>query len=154
MSLTQYNCRLFQSILSSSFLFSAKTPKPSADFSQCRTSIVHNDVTLVGGINAGKFNDLGDAENMSICTERCCIKDACDVAFMLEGECYGVTCVNDSMCDTRPARNPARYNPKIVYVHHEKKKGKRVRVLVIVHVCQAKRREISIFDYNFLYNDT
>ena len=50
------------------------------------------------------------------------MKDACDVAFMLEGECYGVSCVNDSLCETRPARNPARYNPKIAYVYHDKKK--------------------------------
>ena len=137
---------MFQSILPSSFLFSAKTPKPSSDFSQCRTSIVHNDVTLVGGINAGKFSDLGDAENMSICTQRCCIKDACDVAFMLEGECYGVTCVNDSLCETRPARNPARYNPKIVYVHHESKKGK-AYVCRLCSYLSAKRSETSIFDY-------
>ena len=99
------------------------------DFKQCHTSMVHNDVTLVGGINAGKFTDLGEADNMSVCTQRCCIKAACDLAFMLEGECYGVKCVNDSLCQTRPARNPARYNPKIVYVYHEKNKdkGKRYR---------------------------
>lgn len=97
---------------------------PLSLFNQCRTSIVHNDVTLVGGINAGKFTDLGDADNMSICTQRCCMKDACDVAFMLEGECYGVACSNESLCETRPARNPARYNPRIVYVYHDKRKGK------------------------------
>lgn len=104
-------------------LFSANASKGAlSDFSQCRTSIVHNDVTLVGGINAGKFTDLGDAENMTICSQRCCFKDACDVAFMLEGECYGVKCINESLCETRPARNPARYNPKIVYVYHDRKK--------------------------------
>lgn len=77
---------------------------------------------MVGGIHAGKFTDLGDAENMSACSERCCLKDACDVAFMLEGECYGVSCVNESMCEMRPARNPSRYNPKLAYIHHEKAK--------------------------------
>ena len=46
------------------------------------------------------------------------------MAFMLEGECYGVSCVNESVCETRPARNPARYNPMVVYVHHEKEKNK------------------------------
>ena len=104
------------------FCFPANKTKPSSEFGECRTSPVHNDVTLVGGINAGKFTDLGDANNISICTQRCCMKDACDVAFMLEGECYGVSCVNDSLCETRPARNPARYNPKIAYVYHDKKK--------------------------------
>ena len=104
------------------FILLAETTNPSSDFSQCRTSIVHNDVTLVGGIHAGKFTDLGDAENMGACSERCCLKDACDVAFMLEEECYGVSCVNESMCEMRPARNPSRYNPKLAYVHHEKAK--------------------------------
>lgn len=117
------------------FCSAANTTKSSSDSGQCRASAVHNDVTLVGGINAGKFTDLGDADNMSICTQRCCMKDACDVAFMLEGECYGVSCVNDSLCETRPARNPARYNPKIAYVYHDKKKDKGRNCLVIVASC-------------------
>lgn len=102
--------------------FEANKSKPSLEVGQCHASAVHNDVTLVGGINAGKFTDLGNADNMSICTQRCCMKDACDVAFLLESECYGVSCVNESLCESRPARNPARYNPKIVYVYHDKKK--------------------------------
>ena len=117
------------------YLFSANASNGAlSDFSQCRTSIVHNDVTLVGGINAGKFTDLGDAENMTVCSQRCCFKDACDVAFMLEGECYGVKCINESLCETRPARNPARYNPKIVYVYHDKKKdeGKRASIVLLL----------------------
>ncbi|XP_066025158.1 uncharacterized protein [Pocillopora verrucosa] len=101
----------------------ANKPKPS-DVSQCRASAVHNDVTLVGGINAGKFTDLGNADNMSLCTQRCCMKSACDVAFMLENECYGVSCLNESLCESRPARNPARYNPRIAYVYHDTKKDK------------------------------
>ena len=105
------------------FCFEANKPKPS-DVSQCRASAVHNDVTLVGGINAGKFTDLGNADNMSLCTQRCCMKSACDVAFMLENECYGVSCLNESLCESRPARNPARYNPRIVYVYHDTKKDK------------------------------
>ncbi|PFX33592.1 Tolloid-like protein 1 [Stylophora pistillata] len=102
-------------------IVSANKSKPS-EVSQCRASAAHNDVTLVGGINAGKFTDLGNADNMSICTQRCCMKNACDVAFMLENECYGVSCLNESLCESRPARNPARYNPRIVYVYHDKKK--------------------------------
>ena len=112
------------------FILLAETTNPSSDFSQCRTSIVHNDVTLVGGIHAGKFTDLGDAENMGACSERCCLKDACDVAFMLEEECYGVSCVNESMCEMRPARNPSRYNPKLAYVHHEKAKDTGMKQLL------------------------
>nr|XP_058966247.1 uncharacterized protein LOC131792849 [Pocillopora verrucosa] len=104
-------------------IVSANKPKPS-DVSQCRASAVHNDVTLVGGINAGKFTDLGNADNMSLCTQRCCMKSACDVAFMLENECYGVSCLNESLCESRPARNPARYNPRIAYVYHDTKKDK------------------------------
>lgn len=116
------------------FCFAANKTKPSSELGECRTSPVQNDVTLVGGINAGKFTDLGDADNISICTQRCCMKDACDVAFMLEGECYGVSCVNDSLCETRPARNPTRYNPKIAYVYHDKKKDKgRNRLRTVYH---------------------
>ena len=122
----QISVSVFNSISKKHLLYFLNSlgAKPLADLSQCRTSIVHNDVTLVGGIHAGKFTDLGDAENMSICSERCCLKDTCDVAFMLEGECYGVSCVNESMCETRPARNPSRYNPKVAYIHHEKAKDK------------------------------
>ncbi|XP_015765053.1 PREDICTED: uncharacterized protein LOC107343965 [Acropora digitifera] len=122
----------------------AETTNPSSDFSQCRTSIVHNDVTLVGGIHAGKFTDLGDAENMGACSERCCLKDACDVAFMLEEECYGVSCVNESMCEMRPARNPSRYNPKLAYVHHEKAKD----------TVSTQQKSPVCWDGQILYNYT
>ena len=90
----------------------------------CHNSEVKKDVTLVGGINSGKFTDLGRVDDISVCVQRCCNNQSCDVAFLLENECYGVSCLNDKLCETRRARNPQRYNPEIAYVYHGKAKDK------------------------------
>lgn len=52
------------------------------------------------------------------------MKDVCDVVFMFEGECYGVSCVNDLLCEMCFVRNFVWYNLKIVYVYYDKKKDK------------------------------
>ncbi|EDO46077.1 predicted protein [Nematostella vectensis] len=88
---------------------------------RCQSSFIENDVTLQGGINAGKFTDLGQMTDMRECVQRCCAKSTCDVAFMLEDECYGVSCISNTLCKTRPARNPGRYKPKVAYVYHDGK---------------------------------
>ena len=82
-------------------------------------SEIKKDVTLIGGINAGKFEDLGKTSDMNSCIKRCCAKSTCDVAFLLEDECYGVSCLSNALCKTRQAKNPWRYHPQIAYTYHD-----------------------------------
>ena len=73
-------------------------------------------MTLFGGIDAGNFTDLGQQSNMEECIGQCCKQTRCDVAFMLDNECYGVTCKSKQLCGTKPAKNIEKYKPKIAYL--------------------------------------
>ena len=73
--------------------------------------ILHN-YTLVGGINAGTFTDNGKTSNMDICMQFCCKRQACDLAFMIEDDCYSVACNSNGVCEPRKAR-PTHYFPRI-----------------------------------------
>ena len=73
--------------------------------------ILHN-YTLVGGINAGTFTDNGKTSNMDICMQFCCKRQACDLAFMIEDDCYSVACNSNGACEPRRAR-PTHYFPRI-----------------------------------------
>ena len=62
-------------------------------------------VTLKGGINAGNFTDHGFVDDFSSCVDKCCNSQNCDVAFMIEKNCYSVKCVKDkSLCLPLTAR--------------------------------------------------
>ena len=74
-------------------------------------NIFHN-YTLVGGINAGTFTDNGKTSNMDICMQFCCKRDSCDLAFMIEDDCYSVACNSNGACEPRKAR-PTHYLPRI-----------------------------------------
>lgn len=73
--------------------------------------ILHN-YTLVGGINAGTFTDNGKTSNMDICMQYCCKRESCDLAFMIEDDCYSVACNSNGACEPRKAR-PTHYFPRI-----------------------------------------
>ena len=68
--------------------------------------------TLVGGINAGTFSDNGKTNNMDLCMQYCCNRESCDLAFMIEDDCYSVACNSNGVCEPRKAR-PTHYNPRI-----------------------------------------
>lgn len=52
------------------------------------------------------------------------MKGVCDVVFMFENECYGVSCLNELLCELCFVRNFVRYNLWIVYVYYDIKKDK------------------------------
>ena len=62
-----------------------------------------DNVTLRGGIKAGKFTKHGVVNNMNRCIDECCQDDSCNVAFMPGTTCYTVNCYSDSMCESIPA---------------------------------------------------
>ncbi|KAJ7382505.1 hypothetical protein OS493_034668 [Desmophyllum pertusum] len=52
-------------------------------------------VTFNGGMNAGNFTDHGFVNEFSSCITKCCSSKTCDVAFMVEKNCYSVKCAED-----------------------------------------------------------
>lgn len=82
----------------------------------CHHTEVSYNVTLVGGINAGKFSTYGRTRTMGECIRHCCRDDKCDVSFMIQGNCYAVECVDTEGCQVKRAK-PSSYNPTVAYVY-------------------------------------
>ena len=73
-------------------------------------------VTLRGGITAGKFRDRGVLPNVEECLRICCIAKSCDLAFMLGNHCFSVSCKTQALCEVATARS-STYNPRVAYIY-------------------------------------
>ncbi|XP_048590388.1 uncharacterized protein LOC116617788 isoform X2 [Nematostella vectensis] len=87
-------------------------PKPAPS---CPNTKIEEQVTLVGGLNAGSFHDNGKVTDMTQCRRICCEKPMCNLAFMLGVSCFTVICKNVALCKTMPAK-PSQFSPKISFV--------------------------------------
>lgn len=77
----------------------------------------HNtNVTLRGGINAGKFIKRKHAKTVESCIEECCKDKSCDVAFKLGSSCYSVYCYTKNSCETIPTSSSD--SPGTVHISH------------------------------------
>ncbi|RMX40405.1 hypothetical protein pdam_00022242, partial [Pocillopora damicornis] len=56
---------------------------------------IRKGVTFSGGLTAGDFTDHGYFDNFSSCIKVCCRTEACDIAFMVENNCYSVKCAKN-----------------------------------------------------------
>lgn len=59
---------------------------------------------------------------MEECIAQCCKNKRCDIAFMLESDCYGVTCKTRQLCGTKPAKHVEKYKPRIAYLETDEDK--------------------------------
>ena len=87
----------------------------------CIASLTEHNVTLRGGLHAGKFTDAGRVNGSYICTELCCKSDKCDVAFFAFHRCFLVKCFDEYLCTSTPSLLP-NFNPTVVHVYHHHSK--------------------------------
>lgn len=76
-----------------------------------------DNVTLRGGIKAGKFTKHGIVKDMKTCIDACCQDETCDVAFMPNNHCYAVACYTEKLCEAIPA-TPSHLSPSGVQISH------------------------------------
>ncbi len=63
---------------------------------------------------------------MSACVRLCCGDKNCDAAFMLETNCYAVTCLEEDLCTPVHAKKSGALislNPKISYITSRSEEG-------------------------------
>ena len=84
----------------------------------CETSVIEKNVTLRGGIKSGQFTDQGTVENMQRCIELCCSRGNCSVAFMLLNRCFSVSCYNNTLCTSIPARSLV-FQPQLAFIRRD-----------------------------------
>ena len=84
----------------------------------CETSVIEKNVTLRGGIKSGQFTDQGTVENIQRCSELCCSRGNCSVAFMLLNRCFSVSCYNNTLCTSIPARSLV-FQPQLAFIRRD-----------------------------------
>ena len=96
----------------------------------CISSVTEHNVTLRGGLHAGKFTDAGKVYGSPTCTELCCYANHCDVAFYAFSRCFLVHCFDEYLCGSTPSLLP-NFNPTVVHVyrHHSKPTPKPVTTI-------------------------
>ena len=87
----------------------------------CISSVTEHNVTLRGGLHAGRFTDAGVVNASSVCTKLCCEESSCDVAFHAFNRCFLVHCFDEYLCSFTPSLLPS-FNPTVIHVyrHHTK----------------------------------
>lgn len=92
----------------------------------CKNSDIKYNSTLKGGIKAGNFTDLGKISEISTCIRMCCGRKDCDVALMLEANCYAVNCYNEDLCEPVLARKSGlltNLSPRLSYITSRDEEG-------------------------------
>lgn len=83
----------------------------------CTNSEIIQNMTLRGGIGAGRFKDRGKMDDFRQCIKICCIAKRCDLAFMLRNNCFSVECVNEELCEAIPVRKMSKHPPVLSYIY-------------------------------------
>lgn len=79
-------------------MFSASDQTPTCRADQKSRSKIVSNKTLVGGLEAGRFSFVGVVSDMDMCMDRCCAQRGCNVAYMVDKNCFSVACFSPSLC--------------------------------------------------------
>ena len=85
----------------------------------CQFSPVSYNVSLRRGRDSGYFTDHGAVLNAARCSEICCDLPHCDVAFMLDKNCFTIKC--RSALDCMPVKKPLPFSTVVVYTLYRRK---------------------------------
>ncbi len=92
-----------------------------SDNLECRTGAVHHNASLRGRVRAGLFIPTGYAKDPIECGKRCCDEAKCDMALVVNNECYIVECFHWTLCQVVPYQGSSEFTSAIVSIrrlHH------------------------------------
>ena len=113
-----------------------------AGYETCSIKSIHDNVTLLGGLSAGKFQPMFDEphhlRDMSRekCVTHCCNDESNDLVFMINMYCYCVKCRNSQMCTPVPITPPSGFHPVAILLH--RKTGKTRSPLLEASICTGQ----------------
>ena len=88
----------------------------NSEKSHCFPGPVSHNVTLRGGMKSGLFTPRGPVKVNKDCTRRCCGDPKCDLALVINRECYFVHCYHWTLCQEIPFRASSLFNSEITQV--------------------------------------
>lgn len=89
-----------------------------SDNNACSNVEIAHNVTLKGGTRAGIFKEVGRMVDMKKCVSSCCDKPECDVAYLLNGHCFSVQCLDGSLCQA--TAEPAKAGDTVALAYMNK----------------------------------
>ena len=92
-------------------------------------------VTLSKGAKAGKYYKIAGINKMDECVGHCCGSKRCDVAFMVNKNCYLVKCFNSDSCALKQSDNP-KFDTMLSVMSKEKAKMKGTSSPLTVGKCK------------------
>lgn len=98
-----------------SFVGNSRRIHPVPQNLKCAESKAEDGVTLKGGISAGNFTDVGTVESVDSCTRLCCVSEKCDLALIIKGHCFLVSCFTKELCKTVKSETK-NYQPTVAFV--------------------------------------
>lgn len=126
--------------------------------SLCRLGNVYRNRDLVGGLGAGNFTDKGTVDTIEECMKICCRMQDCSVAYMVDNNCFAITCKEKEQCKTF-IKNPLENSPVIGFVDRIKPEGKIsfffLFDVIIVH-CKIYKRSceaLGVVQKRFLFSE-
>ena len=99
------------------------TTKYANSDSTCKFGDVYRNRDLVGGLGAGNFTDKGVVNTIEDCMKTCCAVKDCSVAYMVENNCFAISCKEREQCETF-VKSPLENSPVIGFVDRLKPGGK------------------------------
>ena len=134
------------------YLDLAEATKPlghgTADNSACSNVEIAHNVTLKGGTRAGVFKEVGKMVDMKKCVSSCCDRPECDIAYLLNGHCFAVQCLDGSLCQA--TAEPAKVGDTVSLAYMNKaglgeyKRGE--------HDCLIISSLNHLLIYSFIFN--
>ena len=76
------------------------------------------DVISAHEVNISTYFGLCSLTVLCLSHCRCCEKESCEIAFMIDGNCYGVHCFDQELCKIRRAKS-SKLSPMLSFVTRE-----------------------------------
>ena len=83
---------------------------------QCISTEVQPGATLRGGLKSGNFTHLGTVPDMRTCTKRCCASKRCDLALVLDDQCFALACFSPPGWCEMTRGYSLNFKPSMAYI--------------------------------------
>lgn len=93
---------------------------PSWNGNKCAPMKAIHNFTLVDGIQAGHYTDMGHVDDLNECYEHCCNQPTCNVALKVMDNCFTVVCKSINGCKLKEAKFFGPLSSSIAYIYGRK----------------------------------
>ena len=93
----------------------------------CGVGEIHRNSSLRGRLRAGLFIPTGHVRDSNQCARQCCENVKCNMAIVVNDECYAVECFHWTLCQIVPYQGSSQFRSEIISIrrfHHRHNRHK------------------------------